>query len=325
MARAAAQESGMRYDQLSYVPESADPSITIETGELVIKVIDNTGLALPPNPERKSYFGSYGYHEFVPFTHHLGYHGIRTLYSKSEKRNVVVPFVSWLNLQNLKLEGIETDPVDERAWSGVARGWPIRMERKGLGARLTLDPLPQTQFRYTIEFQPAEPDGVDFAIRFAFGLRPASRPVCAKFTWPCYMNAYDDVRFFFPKATATGGLEWTALGEKPDIVIGDPAGYEHDMTWFQAEGQALPVGYGRIGDRALTIMFSDPKVRFFVVNSGGHFSCLPVQNPAWDFEYVIEDYPLNEEVGFDGRLVYSRFESAEHVLRRYESWKHARR
>jgi hypothetical protein len=311
----------MQYDQLKYVPEEQDPSLTIETRDLVVNVIDNTGLLLPRNAERQSYFGSYGFHEFAPFTHHLGYHGIRTLYHRAEKRNLVVPFASWLNLQTLTLEGIENDPVDERAWAGTGRGWPIRMEPAGRGARLTLEPLPQTQCAYTIEFQPAEPDGIDFAVRFRFGRLPAAGPARFVATWPCYMNAYDDVRLFYPQGDAPDQFQWVGLGEKPDIVLGDPVRYKQDIKGFNVERQALPLAYGLIGERALAIMFDDPAVNFFVVNSGGHFGFSPVQNPAWDFRWTIENYPLDTPVGFDGRIMYARFEGADQMLRRYREWK----
>ncbi len=86
----------MQYEQLKYVREEQDPSLTIETQRLVVKVIDNTGLR-GRTCRSQPYFRQS--HVFTPFTHHLGYHGIRTLYDKVEKRNLVVPFVSWLNLQ----------------------------------------------------------------------------------------------------------------------------------------------------------------------------------------------------------------------------------
>ena len=309
----------MRYDQLRYVPESEDPSITIETSELVAKIIDNTGLLLPRNEERKSFFGSYGFHEFIPFTHHLGYHGIRTLYNKRERRNIVLPFASWLNLQTVQLEGIEKDPLDERAWAGDARGWPIRLERTAAGARLVLDPMPQAQMRYTIEFTPIEPDAIDFSVRFVFHRRPASGISRARFTWPCYMNAYDDVAFHYPRGTRES-FAWASIGERPNVVLGDPVSYVHEQNAFFAEQQAMPLGLGRIGQRALIIMFNDLRVRFFVVNAGGHFSFSPVQNPAWDFEWIIDGYPLDEPVGFDGRLVYTKLESPQQALGRYRQW-----
>ena len=234
----------------------------------------------------------------------------------------MVPFASWLNLQRAELAGIEADPVDERAWAGMGRGWPIRLERSGAGAMLTLDPLPTMQMRYTLEFQPAEPDAMDFRVRFEFARRPESGPARFRASWPCYMNAYDDVRLFYPKGCSPDEWTWASIGEKPDLVIGEPVHYQHAQHAFVAEDQALPVGYGRIGGHALILMFSDPTVRLFTVNTGGHFFCSPVQNPAWDFEWGVENYPLGQPVGFDGRLIYTAFENPDRVLTRYEQWTH---
>jgi hypothetical protein len=307
----------VRYAQIEYVPEEQDPSLTIETRDLVARVIDNTGLLAPPS-QAPSYFNET--FRFTPFTHHLGYHGIRTFYHRRERRNVVVPFVSWLNLQCIRLEGVEADPVDERAAYGVGRGWPLRMERAGAGALIRLDPLPAMQMRYSLELQPAEPDGIDFRVRFELGRRPASGPCRLYASWPCYVNAYDDVRLFYPRGPSADQWEWSAIGEKPDIVIGEPVCYRHEQRSFLAEQQALPVGYGRIGRYALILMFSDPRVNLFLVNAGGHLFLSPVQNPAFDFCWSLEDYPLRRPVGFDGRLVYTRFRGAADVLRRYRQW-----
>lgn len=314
----------MKYPQLAYVDESEDPSLTLETSELIVKVIDNTGLSLRRNEGIESCLGSYGFHEFVPFSHHLGYHGIRSLYDKEERRNIVSAFLSWLNLQTVVLEGIENDPVDERSWAGVGRGWPMRMEQRDKGALLTIDPMPCTQFQYTLELQPVEPNAIDFSIRFVFHRRPESGPCKARFSWPCYMNGLDDVAFHYPCGKEINQFKWSATGEKPEVILGDPVGYVHAQTAFRPTDQILPVGYGRIGDKALTIMFSDPTVCFFVVNAGGHMSYSSVQNPAWDFEYAIENYPLNQPIGFDGRLIYSNFEGEDQVLEHYLDWANQR-
>jgi len=316
----AGARASVQYDAIRYVPEGEDPSLSLETKNLVAKIIDNTGLLLERNVDSKSYFGRYGVNSPLPFSHHLGYHGIRTLYDKQEKRNLVIPGASWLNLQGVRLAGIENDPVDERAWAGAARGWPMRIERAGAGARLTLDPMPKTQFGYTIEFQPSEPDALDFSIRFVFKRKPTDAPARFTGSWPCYVNAYDDVRFFYPKGSWPDDWTWASLGEKPDIIIGEPVGYKHQQTGYTAQEQAVPIGYGRIGEMVLILMFNDPRVTFFVVNAGGHLSFSPVQNPAWDFRWVLDDYPLGEPVGFDGRLVYTRFESQEAVVARYREW-----
>jgi hypothetical protein len=66
-------------------------------------------------------------------------------------------------------------------------------------------------------------------------------------------------------------------------------------------------------------------VQFYVVNVGGHMFYSPVQNPAWDFRFVVDDYPLHQPVGFDGRLIYSKFTSPDEVMSRYQSWRKQRK
>ena len=126
-------EDAVQHPQLRYVPEEQDPSLTLETADLVVKVIDNTGLFSPESGDAAC-FDRYGARSPVPFTHHLGFHGLRTVYNRREQRNLVVPFTSWLGLRDVRLEGVENDPVDERASRAVGRGWPMRIRRRGRGA-----------------------------------------------------------------------------------------------------------------------------------------------------------------------------------------------
>ena len=76
----------MQYEELRYIPDEEDPSLTLETERLVMKVIDNTGL-LAPETSSTPHFKST--HHIAPMTHHLGYHGLRAVWDKEEKRNLV--------------------------------------------------------------------------------------------------------------------------------------------------------------------------------------------------------------------------------------------
>jgi len=62
----------MQYEDIKYIPESEDPSLSIETDELVAKIIYNTGLLLKSDDNYKCFFSKYGKNRFIPFSHHRG-------------------------------------------------------------------------------------------------------------------------------------------------------------------------------------------------------------------------------------------------------------
>jgi len=316
----------MFYPELDYRLESDDPSLTIETGRLVAKVIDNNGLR---RLDAKPYFGK---PVFGTFTHHFGYHGIRTLYDKAERRNVVAPFVSILNWQNVRIDDVELDPVDDRAAYGVPRGWPLVLRQFDGEVSLRLDPMPLGEFAYRLTIRPAadeSPDALDFSVRFLFGKKSANGRFSA--SWACYLAGWDTVAMHYPAHAAQPAgvrgdshelsrLVWKTIGDPPDMVIGEPVGYVHDQAAFAPDDVALPLAYVRIGERVFVLMFGDPAVRPFLVNSGGHLFCSPVQNPALDFLWEIAEPPTDASVGFDGRLVYTVYAGDDDILRRYEAF-----
>jgi hypothetical protein len=303
---------GFQYESLRWIDERDDPSLTLETEHLVAKVIDNSGLKVHPSQRPVDVEPDY--------SHSLGYHGIRSRWSKAEKRNIVAPFVSWLNLQGLQVEGLKLDPIDSRARYGVARGWPIEMQPDGRGVVLKIRQMPVSGIEYSLRLQPAEPDTIDFEVSFTLHRKTRDR---AKFTasWPCYMSAYDDVQLFSPVGDAQKP-QWHAIGEKPDFVIGETVNYVHTQRGFWApEPAAFPAVFGCIGARALILMVSRPDVRFYLVNAGGHRSYFPVQNPAWDFQWKLPDYDVGKPFGFKGRLIYQAWTSTDDVVSRYHQWK----
>ncbi len=302
--------AGRQYPEISWVDEDYDPSITIETETLIAKIIDNTGLLVGPGnlwlqPE---------------YSHHLGYHGIRSLWHKQEKRNIVAPFVSWLNLQGLEVEGVELDPVDSRSRFGVGRGWPIRMSGDSERVILEISRMPLSGIEYRLELAPSGFDSLDFSIQFLLHKKNRTRAAFSA-SWPCYMSTYDEIQLH----SLTGSpdsFRWTAFGEKEEFVVGETVGYVHSQrTFSQPQPIAYPLVYGRIGEYVLTIMASRPEVQFFLVNAGGHRPYYPVQNPAWDFSFRIHDYELQKPFGFEGRIIYKTWKDSDEILRRYLEWR----
>lgn len=85
----------------------------------------------------------------------------------------------------------------------------------------------------------------------------------------------------------------------------------------------LPLYYGNFEDHTWILMFDRCKgVRFAHSPSGGGLNKdASTTNPAWDFQFIIPDYKVNEEYGFKARGVFrSKCDRAE-ALEEYNRWK----
>jgi hypothetical protein len=304
------EDKGFQYESLQWVDERQDPSITLETDELMVKVIDNTGLR--PRPESAWMEQDY--------SHHLGYHGIRAFWNKEERRNIVAPFFSWLNLQNLKVEGLALDPVDSRARFGIGRGWPIQMKKNSSGVLLKISKMPLSGVEYSLFLLPSGPDSLDFTITFVLHEKKQN-PAPFLASWPCYMSTFDEVQLHSPSGNPEAPV-WEPFGEPESFIVGESVGFVHSQRTFSPRRPpAFPAVYGRIGSRVLAIMISRPEVKFFLVNAGGHRPYLPVQNPAWDFSFNLPDYKPGQAFGFRGRIIYKSWHGADEITARYLEWK----
>jgi hypothetical protein len=206
------------YEELRWVDEREDPSLTIETSELVAKVIDNTGLRRV-----------HGRHPLDPeFSHYFGYHGIRALWRKDELRNIVTPFVSWLSLQRVKIEGVELDPIDSRALFGVGRGWPVHISASKGGVLLAVRKMPVSGVEYAIRLAGSGPDSIDFEVTFVVHKKVLPKAAFHA-SWPCYTSAWDQVRLYAPYGEPDHPT-WEPFGEKESFVVGDMVNYDHKFS-----------------------------------------------------------------------------------------------
>jgi len=87
-----------------------------------------------------------------------------------------------------------------------------------------------------------------------------------------------------------------------------------------------PFYYGCFSDHVYMIMFDKPEnTRFSHSPSGGGYSAnMNDTNPAWDFQFIIPDYELNEQYGFSARVVYRKFVDRRNLLEEYHKWKAGR-
>jgi len=107
--------------------------------------------------------------------------------------------------------------------------------------------------------------------------------------------------------------------EKRDITFID----EHPPRLYSNYSDyvySYPFYYGKRGGMVYMIMFDQAgPVRFSHSPSGGG-RLGDGNTPAWDFQYIIYDYKVNEKYSFKARVVYKPFINREDVISEYEKW-----
>ncbi len=77
-----------------------------------------------------------------------------------------------------------------------------------------------------------------------------------------------------------------------------------------------PFYYGRFHDMILAYFFdTDQVIRFSQSPTGGG-----PDNPAWDFQFLIPNFVINQVYSFRARIIYKPFISAEEIVSEYEKW-----
>ncbi len=121
--------------------------------------------------------------------------------------------------------------------------------------------------------------------------------------------------FLSAEHNSKSSVDFVGQAWRPSFTTGHPPRlYMEEADYCYS----YPFYYGRRGDMLILLMFDQAgPIRFsHSPSSGGPVN--PESNPAWDFQYLIQDYRVGNEYGFRARLVYKPFVDETDILREYE-------
>jgi len=265
--------------------------------------------------------------------HRAGYNGVWSLTSVHASDNCFVPAVAGLNLEHLMDDLFMTEEGGEIF---EPRQHPMTLERiSATSARLFQDTSPMTGVSSITTFTVSEPHVIDMSFQATL-TRPPRAGNSFGFFWASYMNAPESpaLQFLNPDGI------WCSLS--PD-GHGDDSGntvchVSADATWgdsgrsypgslahsFSKCRYDTPVMFGRPGDGAMMYlqMFDQRQpVRLCMSPSGGGRNDEKrLLNPAWDFQYIIDDASAGTQCSLHTRVVYKPFIERGEIEQLYGQW-----
>lgn len=266
--------------------------------------------------------------------HRGGYNGIWSLRHAAGPRSVFVPAYAGLNLEHL-VTGEHLD--DEKAFY-EPRNAPLSCRPIGAAeAELYQPPTPTFHVESWTRFRLVAPHYLDMSFR-CMPHRPVFPGGYLALFWASYIAAPTDKSMYF-----LGGLdgrkdEWTQLctqrhNDESTVRHRDDA---FEMTFPPGGPDALfkslsplrfdrPFFYGYFDELVWIVMFDRTAgIRFTHSPSGGGWDAvLRTANPAWDFQFVVQQPEVKKEYGFRIRTVLRPRCSREEILEEVGRW-HAR-
>ncbi len=276
--------------------------VTLKKGDVTAIIVNNAAINLPELPN-----------------HRAGYNGVASLTHKNRRENLFVPIVAGLNFEHIHdgtKEGLK-EKFEPRAFPMELRiiddstvelyqpptgNWKL----ESCGRYRILD---DGTIEYTFECVPRrggykhgkiglfwasyihQPE--DKAIHFKGHLKASKAPG----EWIKAITPNHGVDSTHP--FANGHQEMWVDEDFPLTLVNHPSKYEYTEPWY----------YGVSHGMAFVQMFR-PKDQIWLAQSpsgGGQ------GNPAWDFQWFIPDYKVDEAYGFVMRAAYLPYESREQI------------
>ncbi len=262
--------------------------------------------------------------------HRPGYNGVWSLTHRAEAANLFVPSVAGLNFEHI-FDGDHVDTDNsQRVFFEPRRAAMTFRKLSAVEAELHQPPTPTFRLESWTRFRLAPPHYLDMSFR----CRPTQhvfRHGYIGLFWASYINAPEDKSIYFRQA----GL-WQQLCTQQH---NDESTVRHlndrlDLRFSPRYPNALyrqlsplrfdePFYYGLFRAHTYILMFDRADgIRFTHSPSGGGTNGeLQTTNPAWDFQYLLPRYEVNQEYSFRARLAYRPRCSRAEVVREYERWR----
>ena len=266
--------------------------------------------------------------------HRAGYNGVWLLTSVHAPDNCFVPSVSGLNLEHLMDELFMTEEGGEIF---EPRQHPMQLERlSDTSVRLLQETSPLTGVSSSTTFTVREPHAIDMTFEATL-TKPPRAGKAFGFFWASYINAPDSPALQF---VDPDGI-WCCLNPDGhgddsgntvchagvDAIWGNPRQEynKHSLTHsFSQRRFDQPLMFGRPGDGSMLYaqMFDQQQpVRLCMSPSGGGLNKeRRLRNPAWDFQYIIDEATVGTQCSLRTRVVYKPFIHRDEVEQLYGQW-----
>jgi len=292
-------------NQISLRPDNMEPQKVIRLSNAVLNVVfvDNTA------------FGE---------EHRAGYNGIAELTHASQDSSVFVPNYAGFNLEHI-FGG------DSLAELFEPRKHPMELYKvSDHEVLLYQSPTPLSGMESQTVFKLSDSHYIDVDFRFIIHDDKFYNHGYAGLFWASYIHEPGDKKIYFrgkeKGSESTGwisaystkhGLKSTHLGSREKDQIYFAPNFNASLaSHFSDFWYEKPFYYGRFHNMVLAYMFKPEKgIRFSQSPTGGG-----ELNPAWDFQFIVDDFEVGQEYSFQARIIYKEFEGKNDVLAAFETW-----
>ena len=265
--------------------------------------------------------------------HRAGYNGVWSLTHRTEPVNLFVPAVAGLNHEHI-FDGDKQDTGNDLKVRFEPRYAPMNFKRlSDTEAELHQPPTPTFHLESWTRFKLTPPHYLDMSYRCVARQHAFAHGYIGLF-WASYINAPEDRSMYF-----RGGGLWQQLctqqhNDESTVRHRDDK-IELKFTPGLRNGLYMnlsplrfdePFFYGLFRRHVFLVLFDRTAgIRLTHSPSGGGLNKeAQTTNPAWDFQYLIPRYDVNEEYGFRVRVVYRERCSRAEILKEYEDWRKQR-
>jgi hypothetical protein len=262
--------------------------------------------------------------------HRAGYNGVWSLTHRAEPTNLFVPTVAGLNFEHI-FDGAQFDADNSRRIFFEPRNAPMTFRKlSDSEAELHQPPTPTFHLESWTRFTLTPPHMIDMRFRCRPRQHVFQNGYIGLF-WANYIHGPDDRSMYFRGngqwqqiCTQRHNDESTVRHTKDMTELRFTNGYpECLMRNLSPLRYDEPFFFGHFRDMTALFLFErTPAVRFTHSPSGGGLTReRETTNPAWDFQYIVPRYEVNNEYGFHMRLVYRPRLSRAEILREVEAWR----